>query len=250
MVRKTQKTAASDEKPEASEDPIQPLDPKEFATDSGLNGAVDAVEGESTDSSPGAPEIQPAGNFPTAEDAYADMSQPPPAAPVEFVALNHGSQVPRDAFRAIPQDKYISLYMFNMPWGTSQQGEAYVQPVAAGLLEQFRKECPQLTLKRFELRLLQRADGSYYFLEVPADPAHQPKAELTRNSLLRLLKIAETQWVIAEKIAGIWGKGDSTCTTIATAPEQTYKQLVDLTYGDEIHRDMSRPVLQRFRKKL
>jgi hypothetical protein len=217
-----------------------------------LSGAVDAVESESIDSTPDlkAPEIQPPGNFPTAEDAYADMSQPPPAQPVEFLALNHGSQVPRDAFRAIPQAKYISLFMFSLPYGTSMQGEQYVQPVAANILDKFRKECPQLILKRFELHLLLRADGSFYFLEVLADPAHTPKAEMTRQSLLRLLKVAEQKWVIGEKIAGIWGVGDSTCTTPFAEPRQPYKELVDRTYGDEIHRDMNRPVLQRFRKKV
>src|SRR6516162_6853664 len=85
--------------------------------DFGLNGAISAAEGEqgeaTSDTVAETPKVQPAGNFPTAEDAYADMSLPPPSEPIEYAALNHGASVPQDAFRAIAQDKYISLHMFN-----------------------------------------------------------------------------------------------------------------------------------------
>jgi hypothetical protein len=253
-MKKTSPNQATgdNEKPEG-ENPIPPfesVDPKEFAADP-LKGAANAAEGEQAGAPKReTPEVQPAGNFPSAEDAFADMSQPPPAAPVEFLSLNHGSQVPRDAFRAIPQAKYVSLYMFSLPYNTAMPGEAYVQAVAANILDQFRKECPQLTLSRFEIRLLQRADGSYQFLEVPADPMKTVKGEAARQSLLRLLKAAEARWVIGEKIASVWAINDSTCTTALEDPHQPYLELVHRTYGDDIHRDMSRPVLQRFRKKL
>jgi hypothetical protein len=240
------KQAKSEEDPELN----KAIDATEGVSEISGSDFADANEGDAAPATAGTPKVQEAGNFPSAADAFADMSQPPPAPPVELLALNHGSQVPREAFRVIPHEKYVSLYMFNMPFGTSMAGEAYVQPVAAGILDQFRKECPQLVLKRFEIRLLQRADGSFFFLEVPADPAGTLKAEATRNSLLRLLKVAEGKWVIAEKVGGIWGVGDATCATPPASPAQSYMELIHRTYGDEIHRDMNRPVLQRFRKKV
>jgi hypothetical protein len=251
MARKTSKKSEATEM--SPENGAKPVD------DPSLNSAVNAVEEEAPAADPAeettdrvakAPQIQPAGNFPTAEDAYADMSQPPPSEPLEYAALNHGASVPQDAFRVIPQSKYISLHMFNLPFGTAMPGEAFVQPVAHKILDQFRKECPQLKLKRFEIRLLQRADGSFYFLEVPADPEPTVKAEATRQSLLRTLQVAEKKWIIAVKTAGVWGHFDSPCPTTANEPHQSYKQLVDLTYGDAIHRDMNRPVLQRYRRKI
>jgi hypothetical protein len=223
-------------KPEPDDDPV--------------SGALDAAKGEETDvgSDIEAPDIQPAGNFPTAEDAYADMSEPPPEEPIEFLELNHGSAVPREAFWVIPQKSLISLYMFTLPFGTSMQGEEFVQAIDKKILDQFRKECPQLKVERFEIWLLQRADGSYYFLEVPADPRKTIKAERTRLSLLKLLRLAQTKWIIGMKIAGMWGDFESPCMTFMAAPHQSYKELVDRTYGDKIHRDMSRAVLQRYRR--
>jgi hypothetical protein len=278
-MRKNSKTETSghDEKPGAKEmfpeagskpaNPIPPfesVDPAKFAPDplaaAGLNTAIDAVEdtppvgapAEGTVDNVGKmPPIQPPGAFPTAEDAYADMSEPMIEAPVEFVALNHGTQVPQDAFRAIPQDKYISLYMFNLPYGTAQKGEAFTQAVDKKILDQIQKECPQLVLKRFEIRLLQRADGSYYLLEVSADPAKKVIDEHARQSLLRVLDVAATKWTLTLKIGGVWSLGDAGfCTTVHTKPHQSYKELVDRTYGEIIHRDMSRPVLQRYRRKV
>jgi hypothetical protein len=230
------------------------------ASDPGLSSAIDAAEAAAqagapaegtTDNVADPPGTQAAGNFPTAEAAYADMSEPMPEAPVEFMALSHGTQVPQDAFRAIPQGLHISLFMFNLPYGTAQKGEAFTQAVDKKILDQIRKECPQLVLKRFEIRLLQRADGSYYLLEVPADPAKTVAGEHARSSLLRVLDVAATKWVITLKIGGVWTVDDASfCTTVHTKPHQSYKELVDRTYGETIHKDMSRPVLQRYRRKV
>jgi hypothetical protein len=257
MAKQTKKIEGRDEKPETTEmfpegdgQPKPSTRAKAKPEPDELDGALGATKGEESDAESDieAPDIQPAGAFPTAEDAYADMSEPPPEEPIEFMELNHGSGVPREAFWVIPQKSLISLFMFTLPFGTAMQGEEFVQAIDKKILDQFRKECPHLKVERFEIWLLQLADGSYYFLEVPADPRKTKQAERTRESLLKLLKLAQTRWVIGVKIAGIWGKHESPCSTFMAAPHQSYKELVDRTYGDKIHRDMSRAVLQRYRR--
>jgi hypothetical protein len=214
-------------------------------------GSAISKEDEAPESTSEAPDIQDEGDFPTAEDAYADMSKPPPEAPLEFSELKHSSQVPQQAFRSIPQDKYISLFMFNLPFGTAEEGEEFTHAVAANLLNQLAKECPHLAPRRYEIRLLLLANGSYRFLEVPADPLKTKAAETARRTLLDVLKVAERKWVLAVKKDGIWSPGDAGyCETPFKEPHQSYKKLVDLTYGRKIHRNLNAAVFRRYRRKV
>jgi hypothetical protein len=149
-----------------------------------LNSAVDAAEGGQNDSDSDleTPKIQSAGNFPSIKDAYADMSQPPPAPPVEHLSLDHSSSPPRAAFRVKPREgNGFFLWMFNLPFNTAMQGEAFTHPIAASLREQLMKECPALVPKRFEIRLTLDASGKYSLLEVPADPAPTVRGRTTVN---------------------------------------------------------------------
>ena len=138
MTRKSGKqTSARDEKSET----WFPEGGAKSAGDSGLNKAINAAEGGRTDpDSPlETPEIQPKGNFPSPEEAYADMSQPAPAPPPERFSLDRSSSPPRAAFRVKKREgtgHYI--WMFNMPFGTAGRGEAFTYPVAAASSSSWR----------------------------------------------------------------------------------------------------------------
>jgi hypothetical protein len=128
-----------------------------------LNGVIGAAAGESgieqePDPAPDAPEIQPAGDFPSIEDAFADISEPPPAPPIQHLRLDHSSTPPRGAFRVQPRDgEGVFLWMFAIPFGEAMQGEAFVHPIIAALRKPILRECPALIPKRFEVRLIREA---------------------------------------------------------------------------------------------
>jgi hypothetical protein len=198
------------------------------------------------------PPIQGAGGYPSIADAMCSMDQPPPAPPKEHHSLNHGTMVPRSAFRVKPREgKGLHLYMFNMPWGTAGKGEPFTHAIAGSLLEQLRKECPALVPQRFEIRLVLEAgdDMRYSLLEVPADKAGTRKAEEVRRGLLHLLAKAEKEWRIAEKVAGHWDSNPAAYDWPVSWPAQNIFELGDLlVYGPLIHRSLDVPVFLPFRK--
>jgi hypothetical protein len=179
MVRKTDNRETTEPFPEGDAKP-KASKPEANADDPGLNSAVDAAEKGGSSPDLKAPDIQEKGNFPSAEDAYADMSQPAPAPPPERFSLDHSSSPPKAAFRVKEREgNGHFLWMFNMPFGTAGRGEAFTHSIAATLRGDLLKECPQLVPKRYEIRLTVEAgtDLRYGLLEVPADPAATAKGE-------------------------------------------------------------------------
>ena len=65
--------------------------------------------------------------------------------------------------------------MFDIPWGESQTGEAFVHPIVATLRPQILRECPALTPVRYEIRLICSATGKFCSLILPADPMKTKK---------------------------------------------------------------------------
>ena len=221
-----------------------------------LNGAIGAAAGESAgepgpEPAPEAPEIQPAGSFPSVDDAFADMSKPPPAPPIEHLRLDHSSTPPRGAFRVQPREgEGFFLWMFAIPYGEALQGEAFVHPIIATLRESIMRECPALVPKRFEIRLIREASGKYSLLEVPADPLQTKRAEDTRQSFLKLIARGERECIVGEKLAGNWVVTPAATELPDEWPEQTLGQLVRLTYLEGLVATMDNPILLRFRKKI
>jgi hypothetical protein len=226
------------------------------AGDRDLNGVIGAAAGEPVEPDPRpdleGPKIQPAGSFPSIEDAFADMSQPPPAPPVQHLLLEHSSTPPRAAFRTQPRVRAgIHLWMFALPYGTAMQGEAFVHPIVVALREPLIRACPALTPRRFEIRLILEASGKYSLLEVPADPALTTRGEETRQSLLRLIEHTEVEWTVPEKLAGgKWGATTAAYFAPTPWPAQSLHELSTLTYRDALIASMDHPILQRYRKKI
>ena len=165
------------------------------ADDHDLNGAIGAAVG-GTGGEPELPpdpkpEIQP-GKTPSIEDAFADMSKPPPAPPAVLLVLDRSSSPPKGAFRVqLRQGTGVFLWMFATPYGESQTGEPFVHPIVASLRSQILLECPALIPVRYEIRLVRSAIGKFSLLEIPADPMKTKKAEATRQSLLQVIEYAE-----------------------------------------------------------
>jgi len=229
---------------------------KADAGDLDLNGAIRAAAGgPAVEPEPHpdleAPEIQPAGNFPSVDDAFADMSEPPPAPPTQHFLLAHSSTPPRAAFRVQPRVGVgTHLWMFNVPYGTTGEGEAFVHPIIATLREQLTRECPALIPQRFEVRLILEANGKYSLLEVPADPGPTKRAEDIRQSLLRMIEHGENEWTVPAKQAGLWGGVLAAYDSPVVWPAQTLRELSRLTYRDALITIMDHPILQRYRKKI
>ena len=230
----------------------KPEEPPPVADD--LIGAIGAAVGE-----PAAepelppdpkPEIQP-GKTPSVEDAFADMSQPPPAPPVALLVLDHSSSPPKGAFRAQMRDSPgVFLWMFSIPWGESQTGEAFVHPFVASLRTQILLECPALIPVRYEIKLIRSATGKFSLLEIPADPAKTQKREATRQSLLQVIEHAEKGAILAAKApgaGGTWGPQDAGVVIPDEWPGQSLRQLVGTTYKADLITAMDHPVLARFR---
>jgi hypothetical protein len=251
---------ASPDQPKTTENPIPPFngaDPVAAARKAArAASAAKAREAKARKKAEGAaadvkaPEIQPAGNFPGIDDALADMSQPPPKPPAEHLLLKHSSTPPRAAFRARPREGAgIFLWMVSLPYGTAQEGESFVHPIAASLRNPLAEECPALVPKRYEIRLIFDASRKYSLLEVAADPAHSERGEDNRQSLLRLLVLAEKQWILGERMSGLWVATPSAYEFSIEWPAQPLPELVARTYSDSIIRGMDCPILQRFRKR-
>jgi len=220
-----------------------------------LNGAIGAAVGGADQ-----PELPPdpkpqiqSGKTPSIEDAFADMSEPPPAPPVVLLVLDRSSSPPKGAFRVQPrQGKGVFLWMFAIPYGESQTGEAFVHPIVATLRPQILRECPALTPVRFEIRLIRGATGKFSLLEIPADPAKTKKGEATRQSLLQLIEYGEKGAIVATKdpgAGGTWCPQEAEVVIPNEWPEQSLLKLVGTTYKADLISDMDHAVLERFRLK-
>jgi hypothetical protein len=221
-----------------------------------LDGAIGAAAGElasehEPEPAPEAPQIQSAGSFPTVDDAFADMSKPPPAPPIEHLRLDHSSTAPRGSFRVKSREgEGFFLWMIATPYGEALQGEAFVHPIIASLRESISRECPALIPKRFEIRLIREASGKFSFLEVPADPLGTRRAEDTRQSFLKLIARAEKESVVGMKVAGNWAVEPAEFEVPDEWPEQSQGELVRLAYLEDLITTMDNPILLRFRKKI
>jgi hypothetical protein len=226
---------------------------EEAATDLGLSGAINAAEGEQAEPETKieTPKIQPAGNFPRPEDAYADMSQPPPAPAPDRFSLDHGTSPPQVAFRVRPrQGNGHFIWMVNQPYGKAEPGESFTYSIAAFLREPFLKEVPALVPYRVEIRLVLEAGTSlrYSLLEVPADPPPTAKKENARQGLLRMIQRAEVEWTIGEKVAGHWGGVPAAHDGPVEWLQQSDKELSDLVYLPSMIWQMDHPIVMRYRK--
>jgi hypothetical protein len=240
----------------------KPLKPEEIKTehtvanDLDLNGAIGAVVGESTvEPEPlEKPRIQPAGNFPSFQDAIADMSEPAPMPPIQLFVLNRSSAPPKAAFCIQPRvGKGLYIWMFAIPYGESVKGEAFVHPIIASLRESISRECPALVPKRYEIRLLFEASGKYSLLEIPADPSPTKRGEATRQSLLAALALVEKRqemMIVVKGADGNWGAVDAAIVSPVTWPSQTLFELAGSTYDPDMITSMDHSTLERFRKRI
>jgi hypothetical protein len=229
------------------------ISPKsEIPDDPDLNGVVDAATGEPGPADLGAPEIQP-GKTPSVEDAYADMSEPAPPPPVVLLVLNHSSTLPKGAFRVQPrQGGGVFLWMFAIPYGEGQAGEAFVHPIIASLRPSLLRECPALIPVRYEIRMIRNAASTFSLLEIPADPAKTKKGEATRQSLLQVIESAEKEALVAVKdpgAGGTWCSQEADSVIPNEWPKQSIKELVGTTYKADLITTMTNSVLARFRLK-
>jgi hypothetical protein len=221
-----------------------------------LDGAIGAVTGgaaagpEPEPADMDGPKVQP-GKNPSIEDAYADMSQPAPADPIQYLGLAHSSVPPKASFRVRPREGLgVFLWMFALPWGTALPGESFVYPIIASLRLQLMRECPALIPKRYEIRLILDATGKYSLLEVPVDKLSTKGEEDTRQSFLALLKLAEGEVMYPVKTpSGLWATTRGSIDFPDVWPEQRLRTLVDLSYEGELVADINYPVLQRYRIK-
>jgi hypothetical protein len=223
----------------------------------GLNGAIDAaVGGQASAPDPvlDPPTIQPAGRFPGIADAIADMSKPPPKPPVELPPLSHSPSLPRVAFRVKPRERNgVFMWMVNLPYKTSEPGEAFTHPVSQAILKDLAKECPQLVPQRYEIRLVCEAGESnskYSLFEFPADPAATPSGEDKRRAVAKVLADAELEWRIAEKVGGKWGSTEAEHDGPVLWPEASLLELADPVYSEPMWRNMEHSILRRYRKKV
>lgn len=227
------------------------LPESEIPDDPDLNGVIRAAAGELGIDPDEKPEIQP-GKTPSVEDAYADMSEPAPAPPAILLVLDHSSSPPKGAFRVQPRrGGGVFLWMFPIPYGEGQTGEAFVHPIIASLRPQILLECPVLIPVRYEIRLVRSAIAKFTLLEIPADPMKTKKAEATRQSLLQVIEYAEARSTLATKEPGA---GGSWCPQEGIFipnewPDQSLKELVGTTYKADLITTITHPVLARFRLK-
>jgi hypothetical protein len=240
----------------------KPLKPEEgkpehtIADDLDLNGAIGAVVGGSTPEPEPLekPEIQPAGNFPSFQDAIADMSEPPPAPPTRLFVLNRSSAPPKAAFCVQPRvGKGLRIWMFSIPYGESVSGEAFAHPIISSLRESLLRECPALVPKRFEIRLLFDAGDKYSLLEVPADPFPTKKREASRQSLLAALATIEKKremMLVTKGADGNWGAVDAARVFPVVWPAQSLLELAGSTYDPDMITNTDHATLERFRKKI
>ena len=236
--------------------PIDPQEPPIYRREQTANFGKMPGEGgnDDDDDTPArGPDIQPPGSFPDISEAFADMSEPPPAPRIRHSKMKRSSVPPQEAFRVQRRiGNGVFLHMFPLPYGTALQGEAFDYPFVAPLKERLARECPQLVQKRYEIRLLRCASGAYSLLEVPADHAPTKRGEDTRKSLLRALEHGEMESVVVQKVAGLWTWQPSTYDIPKdwNDLEQSIFELATLTYQADLIGDMDHPVLQRFRKKI
>jgi hypothetical protein len=229
-----------------------------------LNGVIRAAAGEAEapeEPLAGKPEIQAEGDFPTVDDAFADMSEPPPEPPVTLYVLKHSTTPPKASFRVQPRarvldasgklvEKKVCLWMVRTPYDESLTGEAFVHPIVATLREQLERECPALTPVRFEIRLILQASGKYLLLEVPADHAGTRQAEENRQAFLTVIEKAEKESIVAVKKRGEnWGSQPGAIYLPEKWPVQTLEELVRTTYKEDLIVSMDNEFVQRFRMK-
>ena len=93
---------------------------------------------------------------------------------------------------------------------------------------------PRVGSQAFRDRLIFEASGKFSLLEVPADAVSTVKAEDNRQSLLRLIERAETEWMVPEKLAGKWGATPAAHAFPVAWPKQSIGELADLTYRDAL----------------
>jgi hypothetical protein len=102
----------------------------------------------------------------------------------------------------------------------------------------------------YEIRLILGANGKYALLQVPADKFSTKKAEDARQSLLKLIGLAEGGCTIGEKVpGGNWGATPALCAFPDTWPAQSLVELAASTYDPDMVTNMNNPILQRFRKQ-
>jgi hypothetical protein len=227
-----------------------PLSDAEKVKVKGARARKAKAEPKPEPASPDAPSIQPKGDFPNLEDAFADMSKPASTPPILHGIIGHSPIPPRSAFRVVPRDgSGLFLWMCSLPYGEALKGESFGYPVHGSLRDKLAEECPNLILKRFEIRLVIDAGSKPSFLEVPADPAGNTQGEDNRQSLLRMLAYAETNWTIAVRAyGGKWTWSDAATKLPLILPAQSFRELADLTYTGAMLVNMNHFVLQRFRR--
>jgi hypothetical protein len=198
------------------------------------------------------PPIQPAADNPyTIEDCFADMSQPPPVPPQKYSVLRHSGTLPKAAFRVLPREgEGIHLLMFSLPFGEAELGQNFNVPLVNPLRGSVERECPSLTVKRFETRVAIDSAGKPSVIEVPADPLKNAIGESNRRSLLSTIEIAESRSIIAHKVAGgMWTWTEAGEAFEPTGLAQTQKELIKLTYAPDFVTSMDSMILKRFRGK-
>jgi hypothetical protein len=217
--------------------------------ESELNDALNA--GDANAQSEPTIELQPPGSYPSVEDIFADMAEPPPTPLLRYSSLPHTGRLPGCSFRVQRRlMKGTFIWMFALPYGDATPGKAFVHPFAAHLRAQLGRECPQLVQKRFEIRLVYASNGMHSLLEVPADPAPTARSEETRQALLRVIAQAEMEWVVAEKVGGRYqAKPALYDLPVSWPPDQTVHELTALSYLEFVS-EIGHPILQPYRTKL
>ena len=178
------------------------------ADDHDLNGAIGAAVGGTGEPElpPDLkPEIQP-GKTPSIEDAFADMSKPPPAPPAVLLVLDRSSSPPKGAFRVqLRQGAGVFLWMFATPYGRVRRANLSYTRSSPRSARRSYWSAPRSIPVRYEIRLVRSAIGKFSLLEIPADPMKTKKAEATRQSLLQVIEYAERRSTLATKEPGAGG---------------------------------------------
>jgi hypothetical protein len=224
--------------------------PKSAANDPNLDNALDAAGG-TPEQNLQPPPIQAANKPFTIEDCYANESDPPPTPPQKYSTLRHGGGLPKSAFRILPREKGKKnlLNMVAIPFGESEPGQSFSYPLPGKLVKPVAQECPTLTIKRYEARIAVDAAGNPSIVEVPFDPLVNKIGEQNRQSLLKVIEVAETKAILANKlIGGSWGHVEAPDFE-PIIPEQSQAELINLTYGPDFITSLDSMILRKFRRK-
>jgi hypothetical protein len=221
--------------------------PKIRISDPGLSGAVAAAKGE-VEPDLERPPIQPPRKLSLIQEALAAAANPLPQPAPQDYGVGRRLRAPRSAFRMKPrEDEGRYLYMVSLPFGESLEGENFTFPIAFSLIDQLRDECPTLTVRRFELRLIYDAGGRFSILEIPVDPASTPKGEENRQTLLRHLATTETEWMVLMKMGGNWTSTPSAQKWPLEWPKQSFDDMIGKLYEPLIVTSLDNKTLMRYR---